>query len=280
MPAAHAQDAASLKARHAALREALASNPFKRPLHLESSERSGSLKGDIHALIEQDFGVVGPAMQRMDQWCDILILHLNVKQCRASTKNSADTLSVNIGRKFDQPVSDAPLFEFAYEVVSSQPDYLQVVLNAAQGPMGTSNYRILVEVVALDAGRSFLHLSYSYDSSAAARSLTQVYLATIGRKKVGFSVAGNQADGRPIYIAGTRGMIERNAMRCYLAVEAYLGALSWPVQDQFEKRLRDWYAGIARYPAQLHEMERNEYLEMKHNEGRRQQAARQITATN
>ena len=49
MPLAQAQDAASLQARHAVLREQLASNPFQRPLYLESSDRSGELKGDIYA---------------------------------------------------------------------------------------------------------------------------------------------------------------------------------------------------------------------------------------
>jgi len=63
-----------------------------------------------------------------------------------------------------------------------------------------------------------------------------------------------------------RGVVERNAMRYYVAIEAYLGALTTPAPQQLEKRLSDWYAGIERYPLQLHEIERSEYLSMKRSE--------------
>lgn len=269
---AYAQDAATLKAHHAALRGKLAHNQFQRPLYLESSESTDELKGDIYALIEQPYSLVGPALQGMNHWCDILILHQNVKHCRTSAPRTGDTLSLNIGRKFDQPLANAYLFEFLYKVVSVKTDYLQVVLNAQEGPLGTSRYRIMLEVVALDPQRSFLHMSYSYSYGTAARLATQAYLTTIGRSKVGFSIVGHKANGRPVYIRSTRGVVERNSMRCYLAIEAYLGALSAPASQQIEKRFNDWYAGIERYPVQLHEIERGEYLSMKRKEIRRQQA--------
>ncbi|MDP1533728.1 MAG: hypothetical protein Q8L92_09125, partial [Rubrivivax sp.] len=78
-----AQDAASLKARHEALSQALASNAFQRPLVLESSEREDNLQGDIYARIEQPMAAVAPALMGIAHWCEILSLHLNVKQCRA-----------------------------------------------------------------------------------------------------------------------------------------------------------------------------------------------------
>lgn len=96
-----------------------------------------------------------PAMPGMEHWCEIL--HLNVKRCRAS---SDDTLSLDIGRGFDQPLAAAHRFECLYLVVVATADYLPVLLNAADGPLGISDYRILFEVVALDPRRSFLHLSY------------------------------------------------------------------------------------------------------------------------
>lgn len=52
VPLAHAQDAASLRARHTALREQLSGSPFQRPLHLESSQSDGELRSDIYALVE------------------------------------------------------------------------------------------------------------------------------------------------------------------------------------------------------------------------------------
>lgn len=272
MPAAQAQDAASLQARYAALHEQLASNPFQRPLYLESSQTPDELRGDIYALVEQPYAVVGPALQDMHQWCDILILHLNVKSCRAAGQPAGDRLSLNIGRKFNQPLVDTYLVEFRYRVLVAGPDYLQVVLEAEDGPLDTRHYRIALEVVALDARRSFLHLSYSYAYGMAARLAMQGYLATIGRDKLGFSITGRTADGQPVYLGGLRGVVERNTMRYYLGVEAYLGALSAPAPEQLEKRLNDWYAGVERYPLQLHELKRDEYLDMKRQEIQRQQA--------
>lgn len=265
MPMAHAQDtpdAQALKARYLALREQLADNPYQRPLYIESSETSDRLAGEIYALVEQPFAMLSSALLGIDHWCDILILHLNVKSCRASS-SASDTLSLNIGRKFEQPLADTYQIDFLYRVVVDTPDYLQVMLSAAQGPLGTSNYRVKLEAVKLDSQRNFLHFSYAYDYGIAARMAMQSYLATVGRNKAGFSVEGSQVNGQPDYVSGIRGIVERNTMRYFLAIEAYLGA---PAPQQLEKRLSDWYAGIERYPLQLKNIERSEYLEMKRKE--------------
>ena len=272
----NAQDATTLRARHAILLGQLAHNQFQRPLYLESSENSGDLKGDIYAVIEQPYAVVGPALQGTDHWCNILILHLNVKSCRTSTPKGGDILSVNIGRKFDQPLTDTYLFLFLYNVVTNRPDYLQVELTAEKGPLGTSRCRIVLEVTALDVKRSFLHLSYSYANGMLARAAMQSYLATIGRDKVGFSIIGRKVNGQPVYMGNMRGVVERNTMRYYLAIEAYLGSLSVPGPQQIEKRLNDWYTGAERYPVQLHELERGEYLDMKRKEIQRQEASSRV----
>jgi hypothetical protein len=270
---AHAQDATALKTRHLALREALAGNAFRRPLVLESSEPPGGLQGDIYARIEQPFEVVGRALQGSDHWCDILMLHLNVKQCRTRDTPAGTTLGLIVGSKYDLPLANAYRLDFAYKLVAVRPDYLQVALSADQGPLGTSHYRIVLEVVALDAGRSFLHMSYAYDYGLAARVAMEGYLATIGRSKVGFSVVGRKPDGQPQYIGSMRGVVERNTMRYYLAIEAYLGALSLPPAQQFERRLADWHAGIERYPLQLHELALGEYLDLKRAQALHQQEA-------
>lgn len=272
-PLAQAQDATALRARHLELREALASNAFRRPLVLESSEPPGGLQGDIYARIEQPFEVVGHALQSSDRWCDILILHLNVKQCRTGDMPAGTTLGLIVGSKYNLPLANAYRLDFAYKLVAVRADYLQVALSADQGPLGTSHYRIMVEVVALDAGHSFLHMSYAYDYGLAARIAMEGYLATIGRNKVGFSVVSHKLDGQPQYIGGMRGVVERNTMRYYLAIEAYLGALSLPPAQQFERRLADWHAGIERYPRQLHELTLGEYLDLKRAQALRQQEA-------
>lgn len=272
MPGAHGQDATTLRARHTALRDRLADNQFRRPLVLESILTDSALKGDVYAVVAQPYSIVGQALQGTNRWCDILILHLNVKNCSARGSGAGSILNVAVGRKFDQPLADAYRIDFAYRVVASRPDYLAVQLNADAGPLGTKNYRIVIEAIPIDAGSSFLHMSYSYAYGMTARVAMRSYLATIGRNKVGFSIVGRKADGTPVYIGDERGVVERNTMRYYLAVEAYLGAYSLPAAQQPEKRLRDWFAAIERYPRQLHEMERDEYLSMKRRELARQQA--------
>jgi hypothetical protein len=270
--AAQSQDAPSLKAKHESLRQTLANNPFQRPVVLESAQNSGDLKGEVYAVVEQPFSVVGPALQGMDHWCDLLILHINVKGCGAAGKPPAEVLSLVVGRKFDQPLDDGYKVDFAYAMPAASADYLRVQMAAETGPLSTRNYRLVLEAVPIDDRRSFLHMSYSYAYGTAARLAMQAYLSTAGRDKVGFSVTGKSDDGKPVYIDGVRGVVERNTMRYYLAIEAYLGSLAAPAGEQQERRLRDWFASTERHAQQLHEMERDDYLKMKRNELQRQKA--------
>ena len=261
-----------LRAKHAELGTKLSHNQFRKPLYLDSSESPDGVKGNVYALIEYPFATAAAALNSPDDWCEILILHINTKYCRASMGDQGSILNVSIGNKHHQPLNLANRLEFVYRVAARTPNYLQVTLNADQGPLGTRDYRIVFEAVAVDSGRTFIHVSYAYGFGTVGRLAMQAYLGTLGRSKVGFTVAGTQADGRPRHIGGMRGVVERNTMRYYLAIEAYLGALSTPAQARLEKRLRDWFAAAEHYPRQLHEMERDEYLDMKRKEYLRQQA--------
>ena len=269
---AQSQDAPALKVKHESLREKLLNNPFQRPVVLESTQNSGDLKGEVYAVVEQPFSVVGPALQGMDHWCELLVLHLNVKGCTSAGKPPAEVLSLVVGRKFDQPLDDGYKVDFAYAMPAASADYLRVQMAAETGPLSTRNYRLMLEAVPLDDKRSFVHMSYSYAYGTAARLAMQAYLSTAGRDKVGFSVTGKTDDGKPVYIDGVRGVVERNTMRYYLAIEAYLGSLAAPASEQQERRLRDWFAATERHAQQLHEMGRDDYLKMKRSELQRQKA--------
>jgi hypothetical protein len=265
---AAAQDAASLQTRHAALREQLDSNPYRRPLHIASQVGDGTLQGDVHARFGQPFALLGAALQDVGHWCDILILHPNVKGCRV---RPGERLELNLGRKFEQPLDDTQPFAFRFRVLSARSDYLALALDADSGPLGTSEHRMRVELAALDAQRSFLHLSYAHAYGLRARLAMQGYLMTLGRDKLGFSVVGRDEHGQPIHVDGLRGVVERNVMRYYLAIEAYLDALAAPPAVQAERRLQLWHAGVSRYPRQLQEPALDDYLQMKRREIQRQQ---------
>jgi hypothetical protein len=263
---AQAQDARALQARHAVLHDKLASNPFGRSLHVESSTSGGAHKGEIYAVIEQPYGVVAPALARPAHWCDILTLQVNIKRCSAAADSGGETLAALITRKPRDPVDSAYRVDFRYALAAANADYLRVALSARSGPVGTRDYAILLEAAPLDSRRTFMHMSYAYTLGVMARFAMDAYLAGAGRDKFGFSVVERLPDGRPVYVDGERGVVERSAMRYYLAVEAYLDSLSAPPGQSLEARLRRWYAAIARYPQLREVVGPDEYVEMKRRE--------------
>lgn len=272
-PAAEAEagPAAALRTRYAALREQLEHSPFQQHLYLESVESSRALQGDVYALLDYPFATVSDAFRSPAHWCDALILHLNVKYCHATTRGSRAILSVAVGRKYDQPLADTFRFEFSFSAMASAAEYMEVDLDAGKGPLGTRNYHIALEAVDLEDGRVLLHIRYSYAYGFLGRLAMKAYLATSGRGKAGFTVIGTQHDGTPRYIGGVRGAIERNTLRYYLAVDAYLGALAAPAPQRFEQSLEHWFTATERYALQLHEVDRDTYFAMKRREYLRQQ---------
>lgn len=266
---AASEGASALKEKHAGLREALANNIFRSPVILESREGANSISGDVYAEIRKPFAQAVPALEQPSAWCEILFLHMNTKYCRAGAGAPA-TLDVAIGKKHDQPVEDAYRMRLLFGVTARSDDYMRITMTAVEGPFSTRDYRIAFEAVPLDEGRSFIHLSYAYGYGLPSKLAAQAYLGTIGSRKVGFTVAGRQPDGTPRYIGGMRGVVERNTMRYYLAIESYLGALDVPPQARLEKSLRSWYAATERFPRQLRELEQAEYLDMKRREHARQ----------
>jgi hypothetical protein len=271
---AQADPVVTLRAKYASLDEQLRQNQFSRPLVLDSSETPNTLKGDIYAIVDHPFNTVNAGLNNPDHWCDVMLLHINTKYCRAVTGAPGTMLMVNIGKKTPEELSHSSRVEFNYRVVVTTPDYVEIMLNAKDGPMGTSDFRILLEAVALPNAKTFLHLTYSYAMNFAGRLAMQTYLGTVGNGKVGFTEIGKRADGEPDYIGGMRGVVERNTMRYYLAIDSFLGAVRTAPAAQLEKRLQSWFTAVERYPRQLHEMDRNAYLEMKRAEHLRQQTAR------
>lgn len=255
--AAHA-DAGSLRARHAELKPQLQGNSYGRQMFIDSAEGSNSLQGDVYAVLDHPFDKVKEALVDPRAWCDIMLLPFNTKACSAQ----GNRLSVRIGRKYNQPVDQAYGLDFGFSNLAASADYLETRLSAGEGPFGTRDYRIVVEAVPLDRGRTFMHMSYAYGFGGSGRFAMQAYLATAGASKVGFTTNG------------VRGAVERNAMRYYLAIDAYLDTMDTPPAQRVDKRINQWFSATERYPQQLREMDRNTYVTMK-----RQEYGRQTTAS-
>jgi hypothetical protein len=258
--AAPSPGALTLRSHHELLRDAFASSPFRRPLLVQSSEARDELKGEIYAIVDQPFAATVQMLRDRSRWCDVMMLHQNVKRCRPDPH--AGTLAIVVGRKAQHTSEQGHRMDFKFDVPASAPDFVRVQLAAASGPLGTRDHRVTLQAAPLDATSSFIHLSYAYSSGGLARMATQAYMATAGRDKVGFTVTRIEG-GKPVYINGVRGIVERNAMRYFLAIEAYFGALAAPPAQQQEKRMQDWFALTEQHPRQLHELERDEYLAIK-----------------
>ena len=264
-------NAKALKAKYTELASQLNNNQFKRPLYLNSAEASDNLKGEIYAVVNHPFAKVNAALNNSAHWCDVLILHLNIKYCQAANNKNGTILNVNLGKKYDQPLEDTSRVEFNYREIMSTADYFAIQLNAEKGPLGTSNYRIWIESIQLKDGQTFLHFTYTYSFGLSGRLAMKTYLATIGRDKVGFTTTGKHTNAQPDYIQGVRGVVERNTMRYYLAIDAYLAAQNAAPDNQLEKSLQLWYTSNESYARQLHEVEQDEYMTMKRKEYKRQQ---------
>jgi hypothetical protein len=65
-------------------------------------------------------------------------------------------------------------------------------------------------------------------------------------------------------------MIERNVMRYYLALKAFLDTADLPVGRQFEARASLAYDLMDLYSAQLRQMDKAEYLDIKSREHQNQ----------
>jgi hypothetical protein len=263
--AGEAGSAAALRASYATQRAEIDKNKFGAPLHLESKETSNTLQGDILALMDQPFDRVQAALAEPKNWCDILILHPNVKRCRlnAAEAGGGPSMTVNLGR-------GELAVQFSYKAEAKTAEYLDVRLYSATGPFGTTDYRIRLEAAPMDAQHTILHLGYSHGYGLRAKLAMQTYFNTLARSKVGFTVVDKDAQGQPVYVSGLRGGLERNAMRYYASIESYLQALSAPSQQQLETRLRHWYAYTQRYPLQL--QEKPGYLDVKRKEAQRTQS--------
>jgi hypothetical protein len=262
----------ALTGQYKALNSELQNNQFKRPLILKSTELPNALKGELYAVLDYPFEQVNGAINNPNHWCDALILHINVKYCRAVKGNVGTTLNINLGKKYEQLLVDTYKTKLNYESIAKAANYLSLEMKAAEGPLGTKDYRILVEAIPVNNKQTFLHFTYAYSFGLSGRLAMKAYLATVGKDKVGFSIESTQANGAPNYIQGVRGVVERNTMRYYLAIDAYLAALNDAPENQQEKRFEHWFDSTEEFAQQLHEVERTEYFTMKRKETERQRA--------
>ena len=269
--AAQAQgaDLGEMQSLYRSLQPRLAQSPFQRELALDSTEASERLSGDIYATLDAPLANLELVNRSPLRWCEILLLLSNTKSCVVGRQDEAPSLQMRMGTKGPQALATTTPMNFKFETSAPQATVLETRLSSNSGPMGTKDGKLSVQAIAVGPNKSFIHLHYSYSSSLAGRLATGVYLQTLGRGKVGFSKEQAEAS-RPAdahWVGGVRGIIERNTMRYFMGLSCALQFAGTEAPTQrFAQMAPCWYDDTERYPQQLHEMGRSEYLEMKRAE--------------
>ncbi|MBI5446222.1 MAG: hypothetical protein HY900_34035 [Deltaproteobacteria bacterium] len=254
------------------LQERLDRNAFGIPLHVESTENGRSVSADAYGVFDHPFESVLESLAEPSNWPDIATLHPNVKASTYARGSGDCLLTFYCGRKFYQSPETAHRLTFRYQTAERRRDYVKILLDAETGPYGTKEHRMKFEAAPLDAHRTLVHVSYGYGYGASLRLAEKVYFATLGRDKIGFTVTGTDPQGNPVYIGGSRGAIERNAVRYYFAIQSFLNTLRYPEEKRFALRVGEWYDLTQKFKKQLYEVERDEYLKQKAKERRHQEA--------
>jgi len=248
----------------------LETNSFGLPLFLESFEQDDRVHVDVYGIFDYPFSSVVNVLKVPANWCDIVSLHPNVKACTYGELPGAWLLTFYLGRKVYQPPEDTRQVIYHYRNVDQQQGYLNILLSADAGPFGTNDHRMRFEALPLDGGRTFVHVSYAYSDGVALRLAERVYFATLGSGKVGFTVTGTDRNGKPVYIGGPRGAIERNAVRYYFAIQSFMDMLSYAGENSFSMRISEWYDLTSRYRRQLFDLDKKDYLISKTTEHKNQ----------
>ncbi len=239
------------------------------PFEIFSREKDGLLVAEISGKLDYPFSRISNALARPQTWCEFLPLVFNIKSCTHEGEGESTFLNLYVGRKFYETPEEAIRLEYLFRVREQEHDRLRVSLFAPDGPYGTRDYRIELEARPTADGRTAIRMHSSFRPSLRSELATRIYLSTVAQDKVGFSVEERTADG-PVYVGGMKGIIERNAMRYYLALKAFLDTMQLPEEQRFEARLQAWYGMTEKYPRQLHEMGEKEYLEAKRRERQQQ----------
>ena len=257
--------ASRLRERYQELRDLGQRGPFGLPLSVRSVEQGDRVTAEVDGIIDHPFEEIKAALGTPASWCEFAPLHLNVKACTFQADAPDMLLTLYVGRKYYQSPEDASSQTYRFTVQTGEPGFLSVTLTASEGLFGTTSHRFRLEAAGVD-GRTVVALRLSYVPSVVTRMLTAIYLATVGRNRVGFTQEDVGPPTSPEYVKGFRGLVERNVMRYYLAFDAYLDTRSVPLGQRFEACINAAYDMMERYPVQLHDMEKAEYLEVKRKE--------------
>jgi hypothetical protein len=240
------------------------------PLRIRSARHGDGVSVEVFGLVDQSFSRVTDALSSPTSFCDFLLLNLNVKACTHEPRDSHSALKIYVAGKSYSPPYRSLTIEPIHQVKKRGRDYFSMYLTAQKGFFGTSDYLVVVQAIPY-GGKTMVRIASSYHGSAVTRAATHAYLRTFARNKIGFTIVGEDGNGRPQYVKGLQAVIERNVVRSYLALQAHLDTTeSGPSPGNFDRRIRRWYDLTDYHALQLREIGRDRYVRNKRREYRNQ----------
>lgn len=235
------------------------------PLRIQSHEQDRRLRVNVFGIVSHPYSRVVAILSKPAVMCDFLILNMNVKTCTYRQAGQRAEMMIYVSGKRYSPLFLALEISPYFELQKKNNKYMRVLMASRKSEWGLKEYSVVVE--ATPYGESTLvRFTSQYHASRVNMAATAVYLKTFARSKVGFTVVSQNQRGEPQFVGGMRGVIERNAVRSYLALQAYLETASVPAEQRFETRLRRWFNLTDAYPRQLREMQWQSYLSNKRRE--------------
>lgn len=243
------------------------------PFMLESTNNSRDSSASIRYFLDSvSLEAFESRLRQPSEWCEFIPLHLNIKACSFQQRDEVYLLSFYVGIKGYLTPDNAHLLQLQFET-DREEDVFMVNLFAEDGPLDSSNINFNIRAIDVDEGsRQGTYLEFDLSSvPGLAANLAKIYLATVARNKIGFSIQGKTWSGKPKYVRGQRGATERNLVRYLLAIETYFETLGAPAELQFERRLERWFDATEQFRPQLYELEKSEYISNKIRERKNQE---------
>lgn len=245
------------------IENAILENNYNIPIYLESEATKNALRGDVYGIIYHPYKTVNENLTSLTNWCEIMPQHLNIKACTYQYVNGQCKLIFYSGRKFYEKADDVYHLDYQFKVSALNDDYFNTSLSSNEGPLDTTDYLITVEAIPLTDSSTFFHLAYKYKYGFWTRLAMSTYFSTLGRNKVGFTIKSKDEEGKPLYVKGIRGVIERNSMRYYFAIQSFLDTQKDPIETRFKRRISYWFDLTENHHKQLYEMDKKDYLKNK-----------------
>ena len=268
-PARAASGAPALRAAYGEFRQQYQQLAPDIPISIHSVRSGARIRTEVFGTVDGPFPEVAQVLERPQGYCEFLPPLFNLKACVHYRKEKQSIIRFYVGGKRYSSLFGTIRILSDLRRLANGGDYLHVQLATVNSKTRRHGYSVDIEIAPM--GRKTLARVYTdFNPDRFTRLAVAAYLHTVGGNKIGFThVAG--PDEKRDYVRGMTGIIERNTVRAFMAMQAYLDTLTVAPEHRYDARLRRWFDLTERFPQQLHELSRAEYLS-----GKRRERAEQL----